>query len=114
MRYARFVLTFCLVSQLLSVATARAEQSPVFGAASIEAMSQAAARDITARGYWANYFGNLSITYAYQAYIYSFYARNYATTNSVNEQNWYGSASQNALLAYTYAAWAQYYSSVGM
>ena len=114
MQRFRLVLVLCLTLSLLPMGQPRAERSPVFGAAAVEAISQDAARDITARGFWADYFGSLTVTYAYTAYIYAFYGRNYAVTNSANEQSWYGTAALNAYHAYIYAAWAQYYSSVGM
>lgn len=82
MKHLSLVLAFCFALSLLPLGTPRAERSPVFGAAAIEAISPEAARDITARGYWADYYGGLSVTFAYTAYIYSFYARNYAVTNS--------------------------------
>lgn len=93
---------------------ATAEQSPIFGSARIEAMSDAASRDISARGYWANYYGSAAISNAYNAYIYAFYARNYATANSATEQSWYATAHQAAYNAYAYSYLAYYYSTLGM
>lgn len=114
MRFLRFVLALCLALATLPVTAPRAERSPVFGSAAIAAISQEAARDITARGIWADYYGGISATFAYTAYIYAFYARNYAVSNSATEQAWYGTAAANAYNAYIYASWAQYYSSIGM
>lgn len=91
-----------------------AERSPVFGTASIESLSSEAARDIMARGELANYYGNLAISYSYTAYIYAFYARYYAGSNTWNEKHWYEIATHFAYHAYIMSWHAAYYSSLGM
>jgi hypothetical protein len=90
-----------------------AERSPIFGSAAIEALSQDAARDITARGDLANHFGGLAVSYAYTAYVFAFYARHYAPSNSALEQSWYGAAAYYAYWAYLYSSWAQGWSLAG-
>lgn len=103
----------------LSLATllplvAQAERSPIFGSATVEALSPEAARDITARGAWANYYGGLAVSYSYTAYVFAYYARYFAVSNSAQEQSWYGTAAWHAYYAYIYATWAQSYSAWGM
>jgi lipocalin len=106
-------LGFCWALLLLPVESIAAERSPIFGQASVEPMSQAASRDITARGALANHYGSAAVTHAYVAYIYAFYARNYAVSNSATEQSWYMTASNNAYYAYIYAYYASIYSASG-
>lgn len=107
-------LAFCLAVLLSPAPASTAERSPIFGQASVEALSQSAARDITARGALADYYGSAAVTHAYVAYIYAFYARNYAVSNSATEQSWYNTASQNAYYASVYAYYAATYSAAGM
>lgn len=110
------ILACCLLPLLpllLSGAGRAAERSPVFGGASVETLSVAASRDITARGALANHFGSAAVSHAYTAYIYAFYARNYAVSNSATEQSWYMTASNNAYYAYIYAYNAWHYSASG-
>jgi len=95
----------------LSAAPLQAERSPIFGSASIQALSIEAARDITARGYWADQFGAAAVNLAYTAYVYAYYARYFAVSNSATEASWYMTASNNAYWAYVYAYWASIYSS---
>ena len=92
----------------------RAEISPVFGQASMEQITRNSATEITARGYWADHYGASAINLAYNAYIYSYYGRYFSTSNSAQEQNWYGTAATNAYFAYLHSSWAQTYSSLGM
>lgn len=98
---------------LAALTPAWADRSPIFGGATIEAISQEAARDITARGDLANHFGALAVSYAYTAYIFAFYARYYSVSNSWQEQSWYGAAAWYAYYAYLYASWAQGWSIAG-
>lgn len=111
-------ITFCLGIGLsfatLQPLPAQADRSPIFGSATIEALSHEAARDITARGDWANYYGGLAVSFAYSSYIFAYYARYFAVSNSAQEQNWYAVASNHAYYAYLFAAWAQAYSAAGM
>lgn len=99
---------------LVPVLPVHAERSPVFGHATLETLSTEASRDIMARGDWANYYGNYAVSFSYQAYIYSFYARYYAVSNSSTEQAWYAAASYYAYYAYIFASYAQSYSAAGM
>lgn len=105
---------FLCLALVTAAPPALAERSPIFGEAAIEVMSSADARGITARGYWADYYGSAAVNQAYSAYIYSFYGRFYAASNSTTEQSWYNTASTNAYYAYIYSYYASYYSSVGM
>ncbi len=111
-------LAFC-VFVIITVATflaapASAERSPIFGGATIEAISPEAARDITARGAWADHYGGQAVSFAYQAYIFAYYARFFAGANSSNEQAWYGAAAWYSYHAFLFATWAQSYSQLGM
>lgn len=99
---------------LASTSPAMAETSPVFGRATVDPISNMAARDIMARGYWADFYGSAAVNHSYNAYIFSFYARYYASSNSATEQSWYATASINAYYAYVYSYYAGYYSSLGM
>lgn len=99
---------------LAPMAATYAERSPVFGSATVEALSIEASRDITARGAWADYFGNLAISYAYSAYIYAFYARYYGGSNTATEKAWYDTATSHAYHAYIYSWYASIYSAAGM
>jgi len=65
----KFVIAIGLSLLVLPAATLQAERSPIFGSATIEALSIEAARDITARGFWADHFGAAAVTHAYNAYI---------------------------------------------
>ncbi len=114
MKLSKLPLTLILGLALLPAGGLQAERSPIFGTATVQAISLEATRDVTARGYWADYYGGLAVTFAYNAYIYSYYARYFAVSNSTNEQSWYGTASLNAYYAYLYAAWAQNFSSLRM
>lgn len=107
-------LAFWLVLLVLPTDGVTAERSPVFGHAALETLSQSASRDITARGALANHYGSAAVTHAYVAYIYAFYARNYAVSNSATEQSWYSTASLNAYYAYIYAHYSSVYSAAGM
>jgi hypothetical protein len=98
----------------LLTAPALAERSPIFGGATIEAIPREAAREITARGELANHYGAYAASYAYHAYIFAFYARYYAPSNSWQEQNWYGASAWYAYHAYLFSSWAQAYSQAGM
>lgn len=109
----RFYIAIWLSLAVLLPMPTLAERSPIFGSASVEAISLEAARDITARGELADYYGGLAITFAYNAYIFSFYARYFAVSNSAQEQTWYGVAANYAYHAYLYASWAQTFSSLG-
>ena len=91
-----------------------AERSPVFGGATVEAISREAARDVTARGEFANAWGSLAASYAYNAYVFAFYARHFSVPNSVQEQNWYATAAWYAYHAYLFSVWAWSYSQSGM
>lgn len=113
-RKLKLVLAFILSFSALPMAATQAERSPVFGQATIEALSADASRDITARGFWADYFGNLTISHAYSAYIYAFYARYYGGSNSATEKAWYDAAGQFAYAAYIYSLYASAYSAAGM
>lgn len=103
-----------LLAMAVSMPIASAERSPVFGSAVVEAMSHSAARDITARGYWANINGAAAVNFAYNAYIYAYYARHFAVSGSANEQAWYAAASWYAYYAYVYAGWAASNSAAGI
>jgi hypothetical protein len=112
-KLSRLWLAASLTLAAIFQTPAWADRSPIFGGATIEAISQEAARDITARGELANYFGGLAVSYAYTAYIFAFYARYYSVSNSVQEQSWYGAAAYYAYYAYIFSAWAQHYSLSG-
>ena len=107
-------LGVCLAVLPLPVPAGASDRSPIFGEAAVETISRSAARDITARGALADHYGSAAITHAYVAYIYAFYARNYAGSNSATEQSWYNTASLNAYYAYIYAHYAAIYSAAGM
>lgn len=109
-----FRLGLRLAVLLLPATASAAERSPIFGQASVDTLSQSVARDIMARGALADHFGSAAVTHAYVAYIYAFYARNYAVSNSATEQSWYNTASLNAYYAYIYAYYAAVYSAAGM
>jgi cytochrome c biogenesis factor len=87
-------------------APAIAQNSPVFGSAKAERLSVADAKNVKAKGYWANYYGSLGNTAAYNAYIYGYYARWYAAANSTTEQNWYYTAHSYSADAYIYYYYA--------
>jgi len=110
----KFVIAIGLSLLVLSAAPIQAERSPIFGSAAIEALSSDAARDITARGFWADHHGALAVNLAYNAYIYAYYARFFAVSNSATEASWYMSASNNAYWAYINAYWASVYSTWGI
>jgi len=114
MKKLKFVTAIGLGLMVLSATSLRAERSPVFGTASIQALSTEAARDITARGFWADYHGAIAVTLAYNAYIYAYYARYFAVSNSANETSWYWTASNNAYWAYVNAYYAAIYSAARM
>ena len=114
MKKFKFVIAIGLSLLVLPAATLQAERSPIFGSATIEALSIEAARDITARGFWADHFGAAAVTHAYNAYIFAYYARYFAVSNSSNETSWYLTASNNAYHAYIYAYWASIYSAAGI
>lgn len=109
-------LAVALVTSLsiAPLASTQAERSPVFGSATVEALSLEASRDIMARGFWADYHGNLAISFAYTAYIYAFYARYYAGSNTANERAWYEVAMSQAYWAYINAWYAMIYSAAGV
>ena len=98
---------------LLAAPVAQAEQSPIFGTAAVTPMSSADARAVTARGYYADYFGSIGIDYAYSSYLYGLYARYYSYPNSYSEQYWYSSAQNYASTASSYFYYAYYYSAIG-
>jgi hypothetical protein len=104
----------CGLAFSLPAPVATAERSPIFGSAVVEAMSEAAARDITARGFWANTNGAVAVSFAYNAYIYAYYARYFAVSGSANEQAWYSTAAWYAYYAYVYASWAASNSASGI
>lgn len=108
------VMAFVVSFSFLPIAAIHAERSPVFGSATVQALSLDASRDITARGAWADYFGNLAISNAYSAYIYSFYARYYGGSNTATEKAWYDAASLHAYHAYIYSLYASAYSAAGI
>lgn len=110
----KFITAAGLSLMVIPTASLQAERSPVFGSATIQALSIEAARDITARGYWADYYGAAAVTLAYNAYIYSYYGRYFAVSNSANEASWYMTAANNAYYAYIYAYYASIYSSAGI
>lgn len=109
----RSVVAFA-VALAVPPSLATAERSPIFGSATVQAMSDAATRDITARGFWANHFGSAAVSHAYNAYVYAFYARNYAVSDSYTEQAWYSIAMNNAYYAYLYSYYAMIYSQAGI
>ena len=114
MRRVRVLIGAALVA--LAVALGQpvaAEQSPVFGQAELSPMDRSEAAQVTARGYWADYYGSLGMDNAYSAYLYSYYAYSYAWSNSYNEYNWYLTASNYAYSAYLYNYYAYYYSYYG-
>lgn len=113
-KLSRLWLAVSLTLAALFQTPAWADRSPIFGGASIEAISQEAARDITARGELANYFGGLAVSFSYSAYVFAFYARYYSVSNSAQEQSWYGAAAWYAYYAHLYSAWAAAYSAAGM
>lgn len=112
--FMRHLAAAALALTLVFAPAAQAEQSPVFGSANIAAMSTEAAQGVTARGAWADYFGGLALDLSYTAYIYNYYARYVAASNSATEQNWYLVASNQAYYAYIYSYYAYLYSSWGM
>jgi len=114
MKKLKFVIIVGLSLMILPVAPLQAERSPIFGSASIQALSTEAARDITARGFWADHFGAMAVSAAYTSYIYAYYARYFAASNSATETNWYWAASNNAYWAYVYAYYAAVYSAAGL
>jgi hypothetical protein len=114
MKFLRLYAAMALCFVALASRPALSERSPIFGTATIEAISADAARDITARGELANFYGNLAISHAYHAYIFAFYARHFAAPNSAQEQSWYATAAWYGWTTYLFASWAQGYSSAGM
>lgn len=110
----QFVVAIGLSFGMLLPWPSHAERSPIFGSATIEALSPDAARDITARGDWANYYGGLAVTYSYSAYVFAYYARHFAVSNSAQEQNWYATAASHAYYAYLFATWAYNNSAAGL
>ena len=110
----KLVIAIGLSLMVLPANPVQAERSPIFGSARIEALSIDSARDITARGILADWHGAITVNLAYTAYIYSYYARYFAVSNSVNEANWYMTAANNAYWAYVHAYWASLYSTWGM
>lgn len=110
----RHLAAVALAVSLTISPPAQAEQSPVFGSATVTAMSHEAAQEVTARGVYADYYGGLALDYAYTAYIYSYYARYVAAPNSATEQNWYMTAMNNAYAAYIHSYYAYLYSAWGM
>jgi hypothetical protein len=113
-KLSRLWLAASLMLAALLQTPAWADRSPVFGGAAIEAISQEAARDITARGFWANTNGLAAVNFAYNAYIYAYYARYFAPSGSATEQSWYAAASWYAYHAYLYASWAASNSAAGI
>lgn len=113
-RKLKLVLAFVVSFSFLPLTAIQAERSPVFGSATVQAMSIDASRDITARGAWADYFGNLVISFAYSAYIYAFYARYYGGSNTPTEKAWYDAAGLYAYHAYIYSLYASAYSAAGI
>ena len=113
MRKLKLLFIIGLGAIFLSAAPLQAERSPIFGSASIQALSIEAARDITARGFWADQFGAEAVNLAYTAYIFAYYARYFAVANSATEASWYMTAASNAYSAYIYAYYASIYSSLG-
>ncbi len=97
----------------LLAAPVQAERSPVFGSAEVTVMSPEAANEVTAKGYWADYYGYYAMDAAYTAYVYAYYARYYAAANSSTEQSWYYTAMLNAYNAYIYSYYAYLYSYYG-
>lgn len=92
-----------LALSLFAMPPAQSERSPVFGSASVATMSTAAAQAVTAKGFWADYFGTLAVNSAYTAYIFAYYARFIAASDSPTAQNWYLSAMNNSYNAYIYS-----------
>lgn len=113
-RFSRLWLAASLTLAALFQTPAWADRSPIFGGATIEAISQEAARDITARGELANYFGGLAVSFSYSAYVFAFYARYYSASGSWMEQSYYTAAAWYAYYAHLYSAWAAAYSAAGM
>jgi hypothetical protein len=111
----RVVLNLLLAVGLcaLLAGPAAAERSPVFGSAEVTVMSPEAANAVTAKGYWADYYGWYAMDAAYTAYVYAYYARYYAASNSGTEQSWYYTAMVNAYNAYIYSYYAYFYSYYG-
>ena len=93
---------------------AYAERSPIFSTSSVEILTDAASSDISARGAYADYFGSAAISMGYTGYIYAFYARNYAVSNSATEQAWYSTATTHFYYAYVFFYYALVYSQAGM
>ncbi len=118
MQFLRAKALRCLIALGLAIAmpapVATADRSPIFGSAMVEAMSESAARDITARGFWADTNGIAAVNFAYNAYIYAFYARHFAVSGSANEQAWYAAAAWYAYHAYLHATWAASNSAAGI
>ncbi|UPY36158.1 hypothetical protein [Sediminicoccus sp. KRV36] len=114
MKKLRLIAATVLFLAALPFVPIRAERSPVFGTAAIEALSLEASRDITARGATADYYGGLAVSYSYTAYVYSFYGRYYAGSNTPSEKSWYETAAFYAYYAYIFSHHAAYYSGIGM
>ncbi len=110
----KFLMAAGLILVTLTLNPLQAERSPIFGSASIQALSVEAAQDITARGFWADHFGAIAVSLSYNAYIYAYYARYFAGSNTANETNWYWAASNNAYWAYIHAYYAAVYSAAGI
>lgn len=113
MRSLKCTLAALALVPALAVGAARAEQSPVFGNAEVAPMTGAAAAQVTAKGYYADYYGSLGVDYAYQSYLNAYYGLYYAASNSASEQSYYSTASTYAYYAYIYTYYAYYYSVYG-
>jgi len=84
--------------------TASAAQSPVFGSANVALLTTDAAKKVTAKGYYANYYGSLALTYLYYGYLYQYYAYYYNGAYGYYAA-YYGSYGAN-YASVAYFAWA--------
>jgi hypothetical protein len=109
--HPRRIASFCslasmaIISGLVSLsAPANAtEANPLLGStANAPALTADQMDKVQGTGYWANYYGNLGLTYLGYASGTAYYARWYAAHNSSSEYNGYNKAG-------SYAKTAQYY-----
>lgn len=80
-----------------------AASSPVFGGAKVTALSTDAAKKVTAKGAYANYYGYYAMTYLYDAYYYQYLAYYYNGAYGVYA-TYYANLGSNYAFA-AYVAW---------
>lgn len=104
-------LPVCCALSLAAPLPSQAERSPVFGTADVAVMTTEAANDVTAQGYYANYYGYYAYLYGYYGYYYAYLGRYAYGANTSSETNayYYSYIYLNAATSYAYYAYLYSY-----